>query len=854
MMLKVTPLVLTLVGMGFAAELMGSLAHPLTLFLALAFTALAVLVARPERSLAFRPLFLIIAVAAFLCGILLLAIWPAGRANRLLAVAVLLAASDAGLRAFGMVRRDLYPAVVVSLFAALLFLVLDWSPPARTLWQQASLGLSHLSGAVLDRPLALGPSFSGSDSTLLFLLLALVVFALTSPRKWLRLAIALAYLPAVLFCYHVLMTQLPNFNEPQAAEVAARLGKSAGAWLGPLLTRHVPWNMPALLFLFQLPAVLIIGARVTLHPVDVVPETLRRLARAGALCGVLLAAAGVLVIQRAERPEMFSPSDRAVPRPIRETEITVLPGRSRVVLYQKGYLNWEEPTFASFGAYSSGMLGRLPVFLRQLGFEVVMSDRLDAQTLVGARIVAIFNPNALLPAREHEALWDFVRRGGSLLVVGEHTWLTDNDEDALNDLLSPSDIRFNFDTATFQTGGWLEGYAFAADPMYHHMRDDMNQPGVVAGASLEVGLDAEPLLFGAMGYSDWGVRERRDQLGFLGDNRYLPGEQLGDVILLAGQRLGAGRVVAVGDTTGFFNLLMVGSDEAVSRLFGKLACSPLNRRHWLRLAASLVFLTAGLAMTLASASRSILPFIIAGVVSGFAAQASQAHLAAPIDLVPAGDIAYIDDSHVGVFSRDTWRDDGLAGLYLNLMRNGMQPLRMDRFSPERLRAAKALFIIAPEMPCSPGELDVIEKFIGDGGYVVVSAGADSADAVRPLLKRFGLNVSSRPLGPFMTQCQRASSMVRFRVAYIIEDETGQKADVLASYEPQGMSPTIIERLHPQLSSGVRSRGGLLLIGDGQFFLNENLEPEKDEPVRENVNFLRWLVPHMRRSLREERQP
>ncbi|GAG29132.1 unnamed protein product, partial [marine sediment metagenome] len=240
------------------------------------------------------------------------------------------------------------------------------------------------------------------------------------------------------------------------------------------------------------------------------PVHVRDMLWAGAVTAGLLLGVAALVVRRPERP--------------------VVP--ARVVLYEKGYLNWSKPDFSSFGEYSGGMLGRLPIFLKLLGFEVVLSKSLDQATLAQARVAVVFNPYEKLSGAEHAAVWDFVRRGGSLMVVGEHTWLNDKDEDTLNHLLSPSDVRFNFDSATYHIGGWLHGYGFSADAVYHRMRGDMNQPGIGIGASLDLEGDAEPMLLGTHGYSDWGVRPRRAGTQFLGDRRYVPGEQLGDLVLV----------------------------------------------------------------------------------------------------------------------------------------------------------------------------------------------------------------------------------------------------------------------------------------------------------------------------------
>jgi hypothetical protein len=830
-MTSVAPLILFVLGLAFAAGLVGTLARPLGLFLGLAFLAFGVLVGRSRGSFRFRPLLLVLGLAALAGGIILFADWPFGRINCLLAICALLVGTDVLFRAFGRIRADLYPAAVVALLAACFFVLIDYSPPFCMMWQRGSLAVTEFVGACVGRPLKLGPSCSGFNLDVVLVLTVLAVSVFSGARNWWRLALSLVYLAAVALAYLVAMTFLPSYGETaEGAEVAALLAsvsgpafakEATGSVLG-FLSRHVPWNMPLALLVFQLPAIWMVAERVKLRPARVLAGARNDLLCAAGLALALLAAVAVQVVRAPERPRM-------TPAP-------------RVVLYEKGYLNWSKPDFDSFGEYSSGMLGRLPVFLRQLGFDAALASSLDNGTLRDARIAVVVNPWAMLSRPEHATLWEFVRRGGSLLLVGDHTWRNDKGEDTLNDLLSPSDIRFHFDSATYHIGGWLYEYGFTADAVFHRMRDDMNQPGVGIGASLDLRGRAEPLLFGVYGYSDVGVVVPRPDTQYLGDRRYTPGEQLGDVVLAAQQNFGAGRVVVFGDTTGFFNLLMLGSHQTVSRIFGKLASPPVDRWYALQLVVSGSLFLIGCVLLAACRRRSLLALLVVSLSCGFGISAYDAWASAPIDLVPSGDIAYVDGSHGGRFSQEIWRDDGLAGLYLNLMRNDIQPLSMESFSPERLSRARMLFVIAPAQRYSEREVDAIEHFIRRGGYVVVCAGAGSADAVQPLLSRRRLCVRNKPLGPFMTLFPPISSNVRFCVAFGVEDaETGTR-DALVWYDAAHTTAVMMERLEPEGASGA-PRGGLLLVGDDQFLLNKNLETDKGPPIMENVNFMKWLVRH-----------
>jgi len=46
--------------------------------------------------------------------------------------------------------------------------------------------------------------------------------------------------------------------------------------------------------------------------------------------------------------------------------------------------------------------------------------------------------------------------------------------------------------------------------------------------------------------------------------------------------------------------------------------------------------------------------------------------------------------------------------------------------------------------------------------------------------------------------------------------------------------------YPLIAIKDYGKGKFVLIGDSQFFLNKNLEMEK-QPYMDNINFLRWLL-------------
>jgi hypothetical protein len=159
----------------------------------------------------------------------------------------------------------------------------------------------------------------------------------------------------------------------------------------------------------------------------------------------------------------------------------------------------------------------------------------------------LINSPKVRDERERQVIYDFIARGGSLLVLGDHTDVFGLMR-GFNSLLEPLGIKFRFDSAYKARETWRGCQAAAPDAVAWGW-DDQN-PGVAVGASLEFSGSARPLLVGHYGFSDNGVRE--NAIGsHLGNYHHDPGERLGDVVLVATTTYGRGRVVVWGDTSAF---------------------------------------------------------------------------------------------------------------------------------------------------------------------------------------------------------------------------------------------------------------------------------------------------------------
>jgi len=621
--------------------------------------------------------------------------------------------------------------------------------------------------------------------------------------------------------------------------------------------------------------------------------------------------------------------------------------------------------YVDWGRLAIGMYGMMPPYLESLGAQVVVSPDLSDEDLRGAAAVVVIFPNEPWPPGQLERIWKFVESGGTLLVVGEHTILDESlvrrhrelDEtlaedlekyagktegarhgakltaeeeeqhrqmaarvrrfaesapiNRFNELLEPTAIRVAYDSATFAVGGWLQSYEPLAHPVTAGVGDTENQFGVVIGASLDVRFPARPLLMGKWGWNDPG-----DPLAgsaMMGNGEYDAGERLGDVVLAAEQRLGQGRVVVLGDTSGLSNGLMFGCHVFTSRLYDYLV-NPVSTPQdpWRQAAAGLVVLGLATALVLFPRPERIAAAAAVVAMSLWLSTAAtyrewtvlpdgglRTHRWTTLEhgkeIVPTdaggkklpNNLAYIDAAHLGAYSMEQWRDDGLMGLAMTLMRNDYVPLMLPGVTRERLLRsdgacrARLLVSVAPLRKFTAGEREVLKEFIRAGGIFICTVGYEDQAPSRPLLSELGFFVGGRkwqyregtgettaavhfkagsqsdarydaagaprPLGHFKSPFfdaheQGYMAYVRFHSGWGVECPI-QPQLVVTNFPPD--VPLIVV---------LRKGNGLVaVIGDSGFAMNKNLEVEGGYPfegMRENAVFWRWFLSLLRNGVDE----
>jgi hypothetical protein len=780
--------------LGLIFNLLGYLPEHLRLLLIYALLLLPILFERPERR-AHQVAALLAAAAANALV----------RQNPVFQVCTLLLAHFYVWTGYRSSWRACYPAVV---FFAALYLFLFQSPQGfHSLHGLAGL-TTGLYARLVHGPCNLGYTYQNLGSLILFLTLSLfrVRDAVSLVRSLcfsaLLLLVTAAAIKFVLFGADLnaeLLLKLDTaepFSYRQYAEFTGRL---------------VVLLFPGVLFLAHLALfTLFHGSGAAFGA----PEaTALRAPRAPAwLCGLLalLLAAALMPLSAAKQE----------------------PPRS-ALFYSKGVVSFTKPEYGNYGSPSSGMYGTFVDFVNLFGFAArvvdAIPDRLDE-----VELLVLTNLDTEMPADTAQRIWRFVQEGGLLWVLGDHTFVK-NGSNHINELLKPCRIQLANDSAKHLVQGWFESYELRLlQPFLAQRNDAENSLSILVGASLEIQPPAEPIVVGRYGFSDKGTMIGDERGGNMGDYRYTRDEQLGDLVLVAGQPYGKGRVVVFGDTTSFFNGNTAKTYSLIRSVLTYLRTAPPSAGIVARMAPWAPYLLPPLLLLCvagAPSSRSLPAVLGTFVVYSLIWE----HHAQPIawDRAAArGKLALVDMAHSPAVSKHALMPDAAYGLAVNAMRHGWLPVQPAGWDPEMLDVARCLFLISPQRSFSASEASDVPKFLDRGGSVIMTAGPRNAAAARALLRELGLDVKNIPLGRFFDR-EAFGHPVSFYSAWAVE-AAGSGAEIVTAYDDL---PLIVSR--------PRGKGRFILIGDPEFLLNKNLESDGHHDPN-NIEFVRRLLDHVSR--------
>jgi hypothetical protein len=654
------------------------------------------------------------------------------------------------------------------LAATLLTTLAPWLPGLAPLGEAAA-GMLHREPA--------GPSAVGLPGLLwAALCLAPRVRALTPARLATVLALALAALPLA---------------QPLAAIWHARVGAYSGA-------EHAGHDHPIGLFA-RLPfALVLLGTAVAIAWQGAVASDAcaqvsrwRRVARLGAA-----AVAGVALA-------LLLAGWRAPGAPDR-----------RLAVLNVGGIDWDRPNWETFGAYSGGMFGLLPAYLQDAGWSVqaLAEQDLDGFGVDRARVLLLINCHREWSAAERTRIEDFLRAGGSLLVLGDHTDVFGLMR-GFNPLTTPWGVTFRYDSAYHTGAGWADDVAWLPGALGAWR--DPRAANVGIGASLALRPPARPLLTARYAFSDLG--EPENLMGsFLGNYAHDPGERVGDLALIAGVRIGRGRAIVYGDTSGFQNgSLPTTMASHVGPLLETLARPDRfaiphaleSALAWLAAAATVFAL-----LRASAGGRRALLTAGAGFALGITIAPGGENAGATLERADLDRALLLDLSalpEIGHYDAD-WNSPG--PLESCALRSDLRVWHLARWDSAAVRRAAATVLIGPRVALGADRLADLAAACANGATVIVAASGGDDAGVAALLERHGVRIAPTHLGPIPPPGRQAEHEPRFTDASPLVIAAGVAVEEIYRYGEH--------RIAVAVPAGT---GRLIVIGDTRFFSAANVE-------------------------------
>lgn len=174
------------------------------------------------------------------------------------------------------------------------------------------------------------------------------------------------------------------------------------------------------------------------------------------------------------------------------------PEALELIFVERGVVSFTKPDDQRFGEAANGMYGMLPNYARLFGCKSSIVKMLP-EDLRTHQVVVFTNLDQPLEPADQRRLREFVAEGGRLWVLGDHTSIK-NGRNHINDVLAPCHVRLRHDSVQLFPQGWFHSYQFLQGTSFGGLRDVAeNRPAMLAGASLELEVPAQPLILGRFG-------------------------------------------------------------------------------------------------------------------------------------------------------------------------------------------------------------------------------------------------------------------------------------------------------------------------------------------------------------------
>lgn len=403
------------------------------------------------------------------------------------------------------------------------------------------------------------------------------------------------------------------------------------------------------------------------------------------------------------------------------------------VVVDNGHGSWEpidEPMNESdFGRRSSYTYSNMVELLSHYGEVTINEGGLTADTLRGCSVLILKTPSKPFAAGEITAVRDFVRDGGGLLVLGDHTNLFGMNT-YLNEVLSEFGIQFeNNDTWDMWTGGFARWDRRWTDltPLSATMPTHMRLETSCSVTSSPLANDLVVCRSMAAEPADW------SNPGFFGNLTYDSSKPYGSFAIAISKSFYKGRVLAFGDSTLFsgFSIYFPGRREVLLTWIDMLS------RHNPGLVANAILLLLGLCLAVVGIWRwhpTLEHIALATAVAAFAALAFipmyyRLSLSGFRPIAPLENLAFVDAMNyqnpewgtaLGEAPMEFGRE--FSTFFVCAERVGFDPIWEEQ--PSVRSDVSAMVIVDPSVVSTAKNLKILEEYCDKGCRILLLVDGD----------------------------------------------------------------------------------------------------------------------------------
>ncbi|MFH1862145.1 MAG: hypothetical protein ABH878_04970 [bacterium] len=371
-------------------------------------------------------------------------------------------------------------------------------------------------------------------------------------------------------------------------------------------------------------------------------------------------------------------------------------------------------------------------------------EPLTPEILSDVDVLILKTPTQHYTASEIETVVEFVRRGGGVWVIGDHTNVFGTSQ-YLNPLLNHFGFRLNYDsTHDLETGNLS---LFEKPRIFAHPSVINLSPYLFAtSCSMQAPWHSESAIIGygmRADYLDY------SQKNFFPDRKRKQFDiQFGLIMQQAGKKLGAGRLLLYTDSTTFSNFFMFIKGKPELALGSVNWLNRQNQHSWLKAALLLIGVVALVALLSLKSwhGLTLAVLLLGGALAGvFAEQSARVSYALPQPIRPAPRINF--ERECSSYFLPTLRlgdekDISYLTFYVWTQRLNGMPREVYNLA-EAFAGRDPVVMIDPKGTLNDGQIETIRQYLTRGGKLLLLNSADNAsETPKKLLSHFGLQLNT----------------------------------------------------------------------------------------------------------------